>query len=342
MSQSVRNLDSHQRLAFDIIIEYIKTLRASEHSSMAKPEPPFLIIHGGAGSGKSKLIDDIATWVDWWMRYNNNNITDPDKPTVIKLAPTGKAAGVINGLTLHSGLNFDFGNEYKALPDKIRESKKETLSNLTVLIIDEMSMVKSDQLYKLYLRLQEIKQSKQDFGGVAIILCGDLMQLKPVIGNWIFDAPKNPQFDWTYRARPLWNLFQVIELKNNHRQGSDKTYGDMLNRLRFLKKDEEMRDEDRRLLEARVTKEWPEGALFAYGKNAPVIKQNKEELEKLEGQLETFKASNIHPHQKNFKPNVNKDGFINDTPFLSELQLKVGSRVMLTFNKWNNWCCGWF
>ena len=233
MLESARCLDPDQRKAFDIMIEYVKTLRASERSGTAKPKPPLLKVHGGAGSGKSKFIEITASWCDKWLRHDNTNMIDPDKPTVVKVAPTGKAAGVIDGLTLHSAFHFNFGNEHSSLPDKLRETMRENLSNLTILIVDEMSMVKADLLYQIYLRLQEIKQTKQDFGGVAVILCGDLMQLKPVQGNWIFESPKNPQFQLAHIILPIWNLFQTIELTHNHRQGDDKSYGDLLNRLRI-------------------------------------------------------------------------------------------------------------
>ena len=64
-------------------------------------------MHGGAGSGKSKFIEITASWCDKWLRHDNTNMIDPDKPTVVKVAPTGKAAGVIDGLTLHC-FSFQF------------------------------------------------------------------------------------------------------------------------------------------------------------------------------------------------------------------------------------------
>ena len=88
------------------------------------------------------------------------------------------------------------------------------------------------------------------------------MQLKPVQGNWIFESPKNPQFQLAHIILPIWNLFQTIELTHNHRQGDDKSYGDLLNRLRILKKDEMMRDEDISTLESRVTHQWPENSVL--------------------------------------------------------------------------------
>ena len=67
-------------------------------------------------------------------------------------------------------------------------------------------------------------------------------------------------------------------------------------------------------------------------KNDLVNQQNRANLEKLEGEIEILKAIHIHPHQKNFKAKINKDGYVNDTPFLNEIQLKTGARIMLTYN----------
>ena len=94
-------------------------------------------------------------------------------------------------------------------------------------------MMKADMLYQLNLRLQEIKQNKNDFGGISVLLFGDIMQLRPVKARWIFDEPSNPQFALSYSVRSLWELFQVVELKIDHRQGDDHDYADLLNRVRL-------------------------------------------------------------------------------------------------------------
>jgi hypothetical protein len=59
--------------------------------------------------------------------------------------------------------------------------------NLTVIMIDEISMVGNEMFSLLESRLKKIKENKQAFGGVSVIVIGDLLQLKPVCGNWIFN-----------------------------------------------------------------------------------------------------------------------------------------------------------
>ena len=327
MLQSARQLDEDQRYAFDIIIKYVKQLRTSWRAGTARPEPPLIKIHGGAGCGKSKLIQDMSKWTEYWMSFESDK--DPEKPAVVKVAPTGRAAYEIEGLTLHKAFNFGFAHDFYSLPDKLRQARQYTLSNLTLLIMDEMSMVKSDMLNLLNLRLKEVKQDKKkDFGGVSVVLSGDLMQLKPINGSWIFDPPNNPQFRQCHEAFSIWDQFKCVKLTHNHRQGKDKNYGDMLNRIRFEKHTEDDLD----ILKKRVTNVFPPGAQHIYGLKESVATVNRQALSGLSTSLEVFTAHNWAPHVKNYKPKPGKDGTVSDTPFLQELSIKVGARVMLTYN----------
>ena len=106
-------------------------------------------------------------------------------------------------------------------------------------IVDEISMVKSDMLYQLDFRMQEIMQNQKPFGGISIFVFGDLMQLKPVMGNFIFEKPYQKEYEMLHRCNPRWKLFGCIILEKNHRQGKDKGYADLLNRLRIGNETEE-------------------------------------------------------------------------------------------------------
>ena len=67
---------------------------------------------------------------------------------------------------------------------------------------------------------------------MAVILSGDLQQLGPVKGRYVFDKPIQEQYLPTYFSDPLWEKFQCISLTINHRQGEDREYAEMLNRIR--------------------------------------------------------------------------------------------------------------
>ena len=91
-----------------------------------------------------------------------------------------------------------------SLSDKMRDIKRNIYQNLKVLIIDEISLVDADMLYKIDLRLREITQKQVPFGNVAIFVLGDLMQMCPVTGKFIFEDPRSAQFSLTNEIDPLW------------------------------------------------------------------------------------------------------------------------------------------
>ena len=79
------------------------------------------------------------------------------------------------------------------------------------------------------------------------------MQLKPVRGRYKFQQPSCPEYHQSFGdgTNTLWNSFQAITLTHNHRQGSDKTYAEMLNRIRV----DEQTNEDLNILRERVREE---------------------------------------------------------------------------------------
>ena len=261
---------------------------------------------------------------------------NPEFPYLLVTAPTGTAAANIRGQTLHSTFGFSFGNEHYSLSDKIRDEKRSNLKNLRFVIIDEISMVKADLLYQLNMRLREITQKHEKiFGGVAIYTFGDMLQLRPCQARYIFEEPVCQDYKIAFHSGTHWKSFEVINLVENHRQDSDKEYADLLNRVRVG----QQTSEDMSLLETRIRAQGDsdlDGAMFLAGKNVKVNQLNLIGLSKLDSKLYTIEAINIHPTIKNFKPHVNSKGNIgterNETPFRQTLQLKVGSRIMITYN----------
>ena len=81
-------------------------------------------------------------------------------------------------MTLHSAFDFNFnGKEHQGLGDKKLAEYRSNLQYLRLIIIDEMSMVDSDKLYKIHKRLCEIFQSDDLFANIGIIWVGDLLQV---------------------------------------------------------------------------------------------------------------------------------------------------------------------
>ena len=84
---------------------------------------------------------------------------------------------ILDGTTIHSAFDFDFGDEHIPLGDKKLAEMRNHLQHLKLVIIDEISFLKPDMIYKILMRLCEIFQTKALFGGKGIILVGDLLQV---------------------------------------------------------------------------------------------------------------------------------------------------------------------
>ena len=175
IKERTRKLAWEQMAVLQRVLNYTNDLVMSRNA-VRRPtvKPPLMIIHGGAGTGKSTLINNISLWVQKLMITAGD---DTDCPYLLRLAPTGMAASNIQGQTLHSGLKFKFGNKFESLSDKTRDILRDQYRNVKIIIIDEMSMIRSDQLFHLHLRLQEIMNNDLVFGGLSLLLLGIVYSL---------------------------------------------------------------------------------------------------------------------------------------------------------------------
>ena len=237
LREKTRSLDYYQREVVNIGVKYAKDIVKSRREGNGSPVATLMMVHGGAGAGKSTVINILAQWTQKILQREGDDI---DCPCVIKCAFTGTAASNIEGQTLHASFGFSFDNKHYSLSDKSRDMKRAALKNLKIVIIDEISMVKADMLYQLDLRLQEITEKVgMPFGGIAIFAFGDMMQLKPCMGRYICDEPYNQEFHVVHAIDPRWKKIESLILEKNHRQGNDKDYADLLNRVRVGKQTKE-------------------------------------------------------------------------------------------------------
>ena len=328
--KQTHKLDKEQMLVLEEGIQFAKSVVKFASGSTAYPKPPRIIVQVGAGSGKSTVISTLVQWMEKIFRKEGDN---PDHPYILVCAPTWTAAAVVHGQTLHHSFSFNFGNEYMSLSDKARDLKRALLQNLKVVIIDEISMVKSDLLYQLDLRLREvIERPSEVFGGIAIFCFGDLLQLKPVKAPYVFEQPKCKNYAVTHALEPLWHTFRPINLVQNHRQGNDKTYPDILNRIRTGN----VTDADCNQLEERVRdindQDIPSDAMYVTCTNARVKEINDAKLDNLQTEQAVLQALNINATCKEFSPPIGIAGNVHTSPFMNKLILKVKARVMLVFN----------
>ena len=326
-----RRMDFYQRKVLEIGIHHARCIVKARGGKNPIPEnPPLIMVDGAAGSGKSCTINILKQFLKLILQKPGDN---PDCPYVVLCAPTGTAAVNIKGQTLHTAFAFTWGNEHLSLSDKTRDTKRATFKNLKFLIIDEISMVKADQLYQIDLRLRELMmQPNKLFGGIALFVFGDVMQLKPVKGVYIWCQPINKEYHQAYQVQPHWERFAVISLIENHRQQGDSQYADILNRIRVG----ESTEDDMAFLNQRVRAEGHtdiKGATVIACKHVAVNKYNRLGMEQINSELFEIDAINSHSNIPDFVPKIDvKKGTVGTTAYVQKLQIKAGCRVMMIDN----------
>ena len=222
----VQKLNKRQRIFFYHTLHLIKT-------SGDKPFYAFLS-GGGGGVGKSHLIKSIHQAA--LKYYNTQAGEDFRRIHVLLLAPTGKAAYLIKGNTIHSALAVPASQSlknYKPLDSSRLNTLRCELGSLKLVLLDEVSMV-GNSVFTIQLNncLKDLKASNEDFGGVRIITIGDLFQLKPVMDGYIFNDAESLS-SYNIPAPNLWKrYFRMFELDEIMQQRESKEFADILNRFR--------------------------------------------------------------------------------------------------------------
>ncbi|MCS5660527.1 MAG: hypothetical protein NZ842_09030, partial [Dehalococcoidia bacterium] len=174
------------------------------------------------------------------------------------------------------------------------------------------------------------------FGGVCVFSFGDLFQLEPVKNIAVYKKPaRNPQYHIQHLLEPIWKQFTVINLKTNHRQGEDKSWADLLNNIRTVRRGE-ISEENLKTLKSRVRpRNHPDvknADRHIVSKRMVAKEMNDEHLNNLPGEEVVMKAIHSCSTIKKYTPWLQEDGTIAGTGFCQELKLKIGSRVMLINN----------
>ena len=305
-------------------------------------EPFRIFLSGPGGTGKSHVISLIRRDVIYFFRmikedpYPNTEIQD-DKPLVLLTAPTGAAAFQISGLTLHSALQL-CGNG-RSLSYEKKAILSNRLSQLKLLVTDEISMVGSPQLEDINKQLCMIHGTSStydyNFGGVSILAVGDLYQLPPVKSCPIYKRPKVIREPGDLAPLP-WHSFQFHELTQSMRQ-KDTEFAKVLNviRVRVPEKDS-YEDKVLKSRELDIHEDdplYPSHAMHVYARNTYAMKRNIKMLDTLPGDIylcmaeDKEKDTHTNIAEVKFSDNPNKTGNLLDV-----LKIKVGARVMLTTN----------
>ena len=275
-------------------------------------------LHGNAGTGKSTVIKEFI---------------NRSKKNIVIVAPTGVAAVNVGGQTIHS---FFMLPPSLMTEDTVQDipwrRAREKISNVEVVVIDEISMVRSDMLWAIDHRCKECARGvnkKMPFGGKQVIACGDFFQLPPVVTSKIEEDWLEDNFGGEYAFdAQVWKdaKFESIALTEPFRQKEDKKFLTILDKVREGCLDARIDSSNKDVLGV-LNSECPQDKvmdkfpirLCTTNKEAQLV--NTEEQAKIDAPATYFKA-------------VVKGKFnVQDYPTEAELVLKVGCRVMVLCNK---------
>lgn len=261
-------------------------------------------ITGKAGTGKSTLL----------QLFRNTT----KKKTVV-VAPTGIAALNVRGQTIHSF--FGFPPTVVQKKDIERRKNRKVFQELEVLIIDEISMVRADLFDAIDLSLRLNRDRNEPFGGVQVLLFGDLLQLPPVVAG---EAEKH-YFSTVYRSPYFFDAqiiqqgypLELIELTKVYRQ-DEQRFIRLLDAIRTHTFD----DEDLYELNTRYVPDFrkKDGYVTLCSVNALANSINQTQLQALPTQTMKFTAD------------VTGDFTMKLYPTDQHLLLKAGAQVVLLRN----------
>lgn len=274
-----------------------------------------IFLTGRAGTGKTTFLHTLRR-------------ESPKRMIVV--APTGVAAINAGGVTMHSFFQLPFGpvlpgwQRGKGKENPVRQfsrQKREIIQSLDLLVIDEISMVRADMLDGVDEVLRHFRKRNLPFGGVQLVMIGDLQQLPPVIRQEEWEILKTlystPYFFGSHAL--AGTNYVTIELQHVYRQ-SDARFIKILNEVR----DQNLSVESVELLNQRYRPDFKdednEGYVILTTHNAPAQEINRSKLQNLPGKEFVFHAR------------VEGDFPQQMYPTDASLALKKGAQVMFLKN----------
>ena len=269
-----------------------------------------IFLTGKAGTGKTTFLKTLK---------------EHSAKRMVVVAPTGVAAINAGGVTIHSFFQLPLspfvpGTTFKDRYDFGKE-KRRIIRSLDMLVIDEISMVRSDLLDAIDNVLRRYRDATQPFGGIQLLMIGDLHQLTPVVTARDEELLR-PYYDTPYffgsHALQQTN-YVTIQLSHVYRQ-QDTTFIDILNHIR----DGNPSEQDLKRLNSRCKPLFipkaDEGYIRLTTHNRMADSYNDNELHKLPGSRYVFKAE------------IEKEFPESSYPADLTLELKPGAQVMFLKN----------
>ncbi len=248
---------------------------------------------------------------------------------MVVVAPTGVAAINAKGVTIHSFFQMPFGpilpdadlNTSKGFNKKFNKTKINIIKSMDLLVIDEISMVRADLLDGIDKTLRRYRAKDKVFGGVQLLMIGDLQQLSPVVkdNEWQLLKPyyKNAFFFSSHAYASSQAI--IVELKHIYRQ-DNPTFINILNEIRNNALTQASAQELNKRYIPDFVPEEDEGYIALTTHNTRAEQTNVNALNKLKTKSRTYKAKIEGKFPEFAYPNQEK------------LSLKVGAQVMFIKN----------
>ncbi len=272
-----------------------------------------LFLTGRAGTGKTTFL---------------HRLKEQTAKRLIVTAPTGVAAINAGGMTIHSFFQLPFGplvpgSEFRSSQRQRRFSKEKIhiIRTLDLLVIDEVSMVRPDLLDGIDTVLRRYRRSSLPFGGVQLLMIGDLYQLPPVVRDEHLEILRtfyDSIYFFSSKALARSELI-TIELQHVYRQ-SDKGFIDLLNRIRDNRLDQDTLETLNRRYLPGFRPEEGKGYITLCTHNQRAETINRARLRELDRQSHRFPAL------------VDGEFPEHAFPTAQELELKEGAQVMFIRN----------
>ena len=279
-----------------------------------------IFLTGKAGTGKTTFLKNLPL-----KTYKR----------MVVVAPTGVAAINAGGQTIHSFFQLPFGPQLpenalgrgynaKSLAaqyQKLNKKKINLMRSLDLLIIDEISMVRADVLDAIDAVLRRVRRSQKPFGGLQLLMIGDVHQLAPVAKPEEWEV-LSPYYDTPYffGSQVLKKApYVCVELEHIYRQHDDD-FISLLNKVRNNHMDADcVRVLNSRFKPGFVPRD-EEGYITLTTHNYQADQINESKLAAIKEKTLVFKAE-VHG---TFPENT--------YPTKEELELKVGAQVMFVKN----------
>ncbi|AUP78612.1 helix-turn-helix domain-containing protein [Flavivirga eckloniae] len=248
---------------------------------------------------------------------------------MVVVAPTGVAAINAKGVTIHSFFQMPFG---PLLPDadsstnsgfnrKFSKNKINIIKSLDLLVIDEISMVRADLLDGIDRVLRRFKNRNKVFGGVQVLMIGDLQQLSPIIKEDEWELLKSFYKNGFFFSSQAYMQCDAITIELNHiyRQDNPK-FIKILNEIRTNALTQASAEELNKRFQPDFVPDEKEGYISLTTHNNKAEHTNNAELDKLKTEERTYNAVVEGKFPEYAYPNK------------EELTLKVGAQVMFIKN----------